>query len=74
MLFILGAITIMQVFGITFANPEIINVNVFVICAGILSILVDLVIFGMIQGKIWRLQLDSRRKILISLLLLVGTL
>ena len=46
----------------------------FVLSIAVISIVWDVAILGMVQGKIWRLNLDTKRKLLVSALIVLGAL
>ncbi|KAI0107711.1 hypothetical protein GGR51DRAFT_548228 [Nemania sp. FL0031] len=79
-------VTLSAVFGLIFSyNPvqaqwdfslphTTIAIKPFFIIAAVLNILLDVAILGFAQLKLWRVQVDSRRKLLLSGLFILGGL
>lgn len=86
MLFCIAASGIASVFGLIFTDNPVqaqwnvtmpytsINTKAFYDTTATLNILFDLAVYGLVQHKVWRLKVNSKRKALLSLLLLLGAL
>ncbi|KAI0553286.1 hypothetical protein F4679DRAFT_532668 [Xylaria curta] len=86
MLFFILGITTSSVFGLIFSDNPVqaqwdfsiphttINTKPFYIISAIVNILLDAAILGFAQLKVWKLQLDRSRKLLLSLVFLIGGL
>lgn len=86
MMFLVVGTCLAAVFGLIFADNPVqaqwnlemphnsINLMSFVIAMAVINIVWDMAILGMVQGKVWGLHLDNRRKLLVSLLIILGAL
>jgi hypothetical protein len=86
MAFFLVGSCLASIFGLIFTTDPVeaqwnvgmaftsIDTKPFYITMATVNILLDVAILGMVQKKVWRLQLDSRRKLLVSLVFLLGAL
>ncbi|KAI1347094.1 hypothetical protein F5Y01DRAFT_307772 [Xylaria sp. FL0043] len=86
MFFLIVAITVSSVFGLIFAYDPVqaqwdftiphttINSKAFYIISAVVNILLDVAIITFAQFKVWNLHLDLSRKLLLSLVFLVGGL
>ncbi|KAI1496240.1 hypothetical protein F5X99DRAFT_400945 [Biscogniauxia marginata] len=50
-----------------------INIVAFWLTMGVLNALIDVAILTIPQSRVWKLQMDTKRKILVSLVFMVGT-
>ncbi|KAI5921200.1 hypothetical protein F4810DRAFT_679744 [Camillea tinctor] len=50
-----------------------INIVAFWLTMGVINALIDVTILAIPQSRVWKLQMDTRRKILVSLVFLLGT-
>ncbi|KAI1272358.1 hypothetical protein F5Y07DRAFT_380243 [Xylaria sp. FL0933] len=86
MFFLIVGITVSSVFGLIFAYDPVqaqwdftiphttINSKAFYIISAVVNILLDVAIITFAQFKVWNLHLDLSRKLLLSLVFLVGGL
>lgn len=51
-----------------------VNTKAFYVALSVINIGLDLVVFGLVQFKVWRLKMNIKRKTLLSLLLLLAAL
>ncbi|KAI1740422.1 hypothetical protein F4680DRAFT_419403 [Xylaria scruposa] len=84
MIFLIAASSLAAVFGLIFTTNPVeaqwnvllphtsINTRAFYDSTAALNIAFDLAVFGLVQRKVWKLQLDKNRKALLSFLLLLG--
>lgn len=86
MIFLIVAQFLSSVIGLIFSyNPieaqwivemphTTINTKAFYITTAVINILLDIAILGIAQVKVWQLHLDTKRKVLLSLVFLLGAL